>query len=127
MTNAKLVASQKAVDRLKPNSSIAKWSIRLLLSPLLPVYLIVSSLESLIREIIVFFYCSWIFGRFFCYEGKVETFLHSCQKSGDWEHRTAAVFCTWILTELLENRQSKNVRSELRRVFFELSWEWSRV
>ena len=54
MTNAKLVTSQKAVDRLKPNSSIAKWSIRLLLSPLLPVYLIVSSLESLIRVLIVF-------------------------------------------------------------------------
>ena len=54
MANAKLVTSQKAVDRLKPNSAISKWSIRLLLSPLLPVYLIISSLESLIRVLIVF-------------------------------------------------------------------------
>ena len=75
MATTKLVSSQKAVDQLKPEGSASsKWSIKLVLDALLPVYLIVSSLESLNHIKLVLFNCIRTFGRLFSYEGKEELF-----------------------------------------------------
>ena len=74
--------------RSAEGSAISMWSIKLVLSPLKPFYLIVSTIESLIQRILLVFDCSWIYGRFFSYEKKAHVFLLSCQISGDWKHRT---------------------------------------